>query len=62
MKELYGVDSMPETGENVAEDFGISREDQDKLAVASQNKASAAQRGGRLTKGDHARHNPAEKG
>tara|TARA_R110002124_G_scaffold1797_19_gene11648 strand:+ start:20362 stop:21564 length:1203 start_codon:yes stop_codon:yes gene_type:complete len=50
MKSQYGVDSMPETGENVAEDFGISREDQDKFAVASQNKASAAQRNGRLAK------------
>lgn len=50
MKAQYGVDSMPETGENVAEDFGISREDQDKFAVASQNKASAAQKNGRLAK------------
>ncbi len=48
MKSQYGVDSMPETAENVAEDFGISRLDQDKFAVASQNKASAAQQNGRL--------------
>nr|AGU12313.1 Thiolase, N-terminal domain [uncultured organism] len=48
MKAQYGVDSMPETGENVAEDFHISREDQDAFAVRSQAKASAAQENGRL--------------
>ncbi|HEY9279054.1 MAG TPA: beta-ketoacyl synthase N-terminal-like domain-containing protein, partial [Eoetvoesiella sp.] len=41
MKEQYGVDSMPETGENVAEQFNISREDQDLFALASQTKAAA---------------------
>ncbi len=46
MKELYGVDSMPETGENVAMDFGIDRESQDKMAFASQQKAIAAQERG----------------
>jgi len=46
MKERYGVDSMPETAENVAADFKVSREDQDKMALASQMKAVAAQRGG----------------
>jgi 3-oxoadipyl-CoA thiolase len=50
MKALYGVDSMPETGENVAQDFGVSREDQDAFAVRSQEKAVAAQRNGRLAK------------
>ncbi|WP_034997791.1 3-oxoadipyl-CoA thiolase [Beijerinckia mobilis] len=50
MKSQYGVDSMPETGENVAENFGISREDQDAFAVRSQNKAAAAQENGRLAK------------
>lgn len=50
MKAQYGVDSMPETGENVAEDFGISREDQDAFAVRSQNKAAAAQENGRLAR------------
>ena len=50
MKAQYGVDSMPETGENVAEDFRISREDQDAFAVRSQNKAAAAQGNGRLAK------------
>ena len=46
MKEKYGVDSMPETAENVATDFGISRADQDKMALASQLKAVAAQKAG----------------
>ncbi|MCF1445269.1 3-oxoadipyl-CoA thiolase [Agrobacterium vitis] len=48
MKKQYGVDSMPETGENVAEDYKISRQDQDAFAVRSQNKASEAQANGRL--------------
>ncbi|MBM6583625.1 3-oxoadipyl-CoA thiolase [Microvirga sp. BT689] len=48
MKQQYGIDSMPETGENVATDFGISREDQDAFAVRSQRKAAAAQANGRL--------------
>ncbi len=48
MKKQYGVDPMPETGENVAEDYKVSREDQDAFAVRSQNKASAAQENGRL--------------
>ena len=46
MKEMYGVDSMPETAENVATDFGIEREAQDRMALASQQKAVAAQRAG----------------
>ncbi len=49
MKALYGTDSMPETGENVAAEFGISRDDQDSFALRSQAKASAAQASGRLT-------------
>ncbi|ASG24668.1 3-oxoadipyl-CoA thiolase [Nitrospirillum viridazoti] len=48
MKAAYGVDSMPETGENVAEDFGVSRADQDAFAIASQRKAAAAQARGRF--------------
>jgi acetyl-CoA acyltransferase len=48
MKKQYGVDSMPETGENVAEDFKISREDQDTFAARSQDKAVAAQENGNL--------------
>ncbi|TPK46211.1 3-oxoadipyl-CoA thiolase [Mesorhizobium sp. B2-5-4] len=50
MKKQYGVDSMPETGENVAEDFAVSRADQDAFAVRSQDKAVAAQANGRLAK------------
>ncbi len=46
MKAQYGVDSMPETAENVALDFKISREDQDRMALASQLKAVAAQKSG----------------
>ncbi|MFY8119489.1 MAG: 3-oxoadipyl-CoA thiolase [Roseateles sp.] len=46
MKEQYGVDSMPETAENVASDFGIEREAQDRMALASQLKAVAAQQSG----------------
>ena len=46
MKELYGVDSMPETAENVATDFKIEREAQDRMALASQQKAVAAQKAG----------------
>jgi len=50
MKNLYGVDSMPETGENVAQDYRISREDQDAFAFRSQMKAAAAQENGRLAR------------
>ena len=46
MKRLHGVDSMPETAENVAQDFGISRADQDAFALRSQQKAARAQRDG----------------
>ena len=46
MKEKYGVDSMPETAENVATDFKIEREAQDRMAFASQMKAVAAQKSG----------------
>ncbi|MEO6917664.1 MAG: 3-oxoadipyl-CoA thiolase [Collimonas sp.] len=46
MQQQYGVDSMPETAENVAVEFGISRADQDVLALASQMKAIAAQESG----------------
>ncbi len=46
MKEKYGVDSMPETAENVAADFKIEREAQDRMALASQLKAVAAQKAG----------------
>jgi 3-oxoadipyl-CoA thiolase len=50
MQKLHGTDSMPETGENVARDFGISRESQDAFAVRSQERAGAAQRSGRLAR------------
>ena len=48
MKSQYGVDSMPETAENVAEEFQISRADQDAFALRSQTRAAAAQKRGRL--------------
>ena len=48
MKAQYGVDSMPETAENVAEEFRVSREDQDRFALESQKKAVAAQESGAL--------------
>ena len=48
MRQAYGVDSMPETGENVAAEWNVSREDQDAFALASQRKAAAAQASGRL--------------
>jgi acetyl-CoA C-acetyltransferase len=46
MKAQYGVDSMPETAENVARDFGIERDAQDRMALASQTKAISAQQRG----------------
>lgn len=46
MKDQYGIDSMPETAENVAEDYQIRREDQDLFALRSQEKAAAAQANG----------------
>ena len=48
LKKQYGIDSMPETAENVAADFDISREDQDSFALRSQQRAAAAQESGRL--------------
>jgi acetyl-CoA acyltransferase len=50
IKKQYGVDSMPETGENVAEDFAVTRAEQDAFALRSQHKAAAAQAYGRLGK------------
>src|SRR5690606_15718940 len=46
MKKQYGIDSMPETAENVAAEFGVSREDQDAMALRSQQRAIAAQKSG----------------
>jgi 3-oxoadipyl-CoA thiolase len=50
MQAAFGTDSMPETGENVARDFQVSREDQDAFAVRSQDRAAKAQKSGRLAK------------
>jgi len=50
MKQQYGVDSMPETGENVAEEFKVSRADQDLFAYRSQQKCAAAQASGYFTR------------
>jgi len=50
MEKLHGTDSMPETGENVARQFDVSRADQDAFAVRSQEKAVAAQQNGRLAR------------
>ncbi len=50
MKQQYGVDSMPETAENVADDFKIERDAQDRMALASQQKAAAAIAAGYLAK------------
>jgi acetyl-CoA acyltransferase len=48
LQAMYGTESMPETAENVAEEFNISRIDQDKYALRSQEKASIAQKNGRF--------------
>jgi acetyl-CoA acyltransferase len=50
MKAQYGIDSMPETAENVAEEFQIARADQDAFALRSQIRAAAAQKSGRLAR------------
>jgi len=50
MKEQYGVDSMPETAENVAQEFHIEREAQDRMALRSQQSAAAAQKAGHLAR------------
>ena len=62
MKERYGVDSMPETAENVAQDFGIEREAQDRMALASQMRAVQAQKDGHLAREIVAVHIPQKKG
>lgn len=49
MKARFGIDSMPETAENVAEEFNISREDQDRFALRSQTRVARAQKAGRFT-------------
>lgn len=50
LEERYGVDSMPETAENVAEEFSVSRADQDKFALRSQQRAAKAQKDGRFAR------------
>ena len=62
MKNQYGIDSMPETAENVAEQFGVSRADQDAMALASQTKALTAQHNGRLAQEIVAVEVPQKKG
>ncbi len=62
MKAQYGVDSMPETAENVATDFGIEREAQDRMAMSSQLKAVAAQKAGHFDREIVAVHVPQKKG
>ena len=62
MKKQYGIDSMPETAENVAEEFKISRADQDAFALRSQEKAARRMENGRLAKGDHAGDDPRAQG
>ncbi|UCH46686.1 MAG: 3-oxoadipyl-CoA thiolase [Betaproteobacteria bacterium] len=62
MQRLYGTDSMPETAENVAVDYEVSRADQDAFALRSQQKAAAAQETGRLAKEIVAVNVPQRKG
>ncbi len=62
MKAQYGVDSMPETAENVATDYKIEREAQDKMAMASQMRAVAAQKAGHLAREITPVHIPQKKG
>src|SRR5690554_5136878 len=62
MKTQYGVDSMPETAENVADQFNVSREDQDLFALASQTKTAAAQQAGYLATEITPVHIPQRKG
>jgi len=62
MKQMYGTDSMPETAENVAEEFKVSRADQDAFGLRSQARASSAQKNGRLAQEIVAVTVPAKKG
>ena len=62
MKAQYGIDSMPETAENVATDYKIEREAQDKMALASQMRAVAAQKAGHLAREITAVSIPQKKG
>jgi acetyl-CoA acyltransferase len=62
MREQYGVDSMPETAENVAMDFGIERDAQDRFALRSQQRAARAQADGTLAQEITPVHVPQKKG
>jgi 3-oxoadipyl-CoA thiolase len=62
MREQYGVDSMPETAENVAVDFGVARDAQDRFALRSQQRAARAQADGRFAQEIVAVHVPQKKG
>ena len=62
MKAAFGVDSMPQTADNVAADFGVTRADQDAFAARSQARWDAAQKAGRFRGRDRARHRPAAEG
>ena len=62
MKKQYGVDSMPETGEKVAEDYKVSRADQDAFALHSQNKAGRCPGQRTSCARDHRRRHPAAQG
>ncbi len=62
IKQNYGIDSMPETGENVASEFRVSREDQDRFALRSQQRALAAQAAGFLAREIVAVPVPAKRG
>ena len=62
IKQNYGIDSMPETGENVAQEFRVSREDQDRFALRSQQRALAAQAAGLLAREIIAVPVPAKRG
>jgi acetyl-CoA acyltransferase len=62
IKSQYGVDSMPETGENVAAEFQVARADQDGFALRSQQRAAAAQGNGRLAREISAIELPSRKG
>ena len=61
MRDIYGIDSMGQTAENVAEQYGVSREDQDRFAYNSQTKAAAARSSGRFEREITAVTIPAEK-
>jgi 3-oxoadipyl-CoA thiolase len=62
LKHQFGIDSMPETAENVAQEFQITRDDQDRFAVESQRRAAAAQASGRLAVEIVPVHVPQKKG